>query len=513
MPPPTMPPQTKHRQGHLPHKTRPKLTKEALAQVNTSRKIKTGAYLDGIDDVAATVRKLTDDLAEKHGKVVHKVETALHIGRGALSRGKHKVSSAWSAYQWKEGRDNPGTGVKIATLSAQRKVDYAKLTAEEKAQYVKEHTAHLETRKTGEWVTSKSKTNDAASTSTKLIDELNNLRARTGLEAMLFLVRGNSSIKFNPIAFATPQVLEFVAQVLSMDLQDLLTRMEGFAIQGLAGSGKAIRTVEELREALAKFIDQQLRDVAGVRDIRWRFGSHWEIVSKHRVQIKGWPEHIPFTSLSRAAPSKRVADELGRLWYSGSIHWAPISDEEFDEEFQRREDAITAGKIPSRKVRKDKNTKRPRDDESAGTRPKKKARKSPSPSPSPSRSPSPSTSPSLPVASQSSPRALADLPSLTTSSRAPSSPLSTDWELPFTTASSSTLVDVPPFPEVSLPGFGPLMSSLYEDGPGVLMGDDGSAPGDLQLPWQLPSAQLFGYKDLGDGPLGLNPLGLPLDDE
>ncbi|KAI0043337.1 hypothetical protein FA95DRAFT_1609455 [Auriscalpium vulgare] len=518
---PAMPPknlsQTKHRQGHIPHKPRPKLSAAALAEVNKTRKVKSGAYLDAVDAAAANIRKLTDDLAEKHGKIVHKVETALRIGRGGLSRGKHTKDSAWSAYQWKEGRDNPATGMVIGPLAKLRRANYALITDEEKAQALKEHKAHLETRKKGEWVTSRSKTNDAASTSTKLIDELHALRARTGLEAMLFLVRGNSTIQFNPIAFATPQLVDFIPQVLAMDPQDLLTRMEGFAVQGLAGSGKAIRSVEDLRDALTKFIDQQLQELVGRRDIKWRFGSHWDIVSKYRVQIKGWPEHITFTSLSRAAPSKRLADELGRLWYSGDIRWAPISDEEFDEEFLRREAEIAAGTIPQRKVRKDKNMKRPRgDDDSAGKRPKKKARPSPPPSPSPSRSPSPVhsslPSPSLPRPSPSFPHALESLPSLS-SSRAPSSPLATEWELPsLQTASSSTSSH---FPEVSLPGFGPLMSSLYEDGLGVLVGDDGSQ-GDLHLPWQPTSAYTepsFRYKDLGDAPLGFNPLGLPFDDE
>ena len=52
---------------------------------------------------------------------------------------------------------------------------------------------------------------------------------------MLFVTRGSAEMIFRPTYFCTSRVEHFVSGVLKLDPQEVASRMEGFAIQGLTG--------------------------------------------------------------------------------------------------------------------------------------------------------------------------------------------------------------------------------------------------------------------------------------
>lgn len=58
---------------------------------------------------------------------------------------------------------------------------------------------------------------------------------------MLFTVRGSTSLPLTGMSFATDGVDNFVRDTLKTDPQDLLAKMEGFAIQGVKGTLVYIR--------------------------------------------------------------------------------------------------------------------------------------------------------------------------------------------------------------------------------------------------------------------------------
>lgn len=66
--------------------------------------------------------------------------------------------------------------------------------------------------------------------------QLHNLRSRTGVETLLYATRGTTDIPLQGFAFATEGVQNFVASVMGFDDQDFVTKMEGFAVQGMKGS-------------------------------------------------------------------------------------------------------------------------------------------------------------------------------------------------------------------------------------------------------------------------------------
>jgi hypothetical protein len=52
---------------------------------------------------------------------------------------------------------------------------------------------------------------------------------------MLYATRGSTDLPLRGIAFATEGVEEFMPSVMNIDNQDLISKMEGFAVQGMKG--------------------------------------------------------------------------------------------------------------------------------------------------------------------------------------------------------------------------------------------------------------------------------------
>ena len=65
--------------------------------------------------------------------------------------------------------------------------------------------------------------------------QINNLRSRSGIEAILFITRGSTDTPLNGTCFTTPGVEDFLPSVLKLDKLEFLARMDGYAIQGLKG--------------------------------------------------------------------------------------------------------------------------------------------------------------------------------------------------------------------------------------------------------------------------------------
>jgi hypothetical protein len=65
--------------------------------------------------------------------------------------------------------------------------------------------------------------------------QLENLRLRTGIEALLFLTRGTTDFALNGVSFATEGVADFMSTTVKIDEQDFVHRLEGYALNGLKG--------------------------------------------------------------------------------------------------------------------------------------------------------------------------------------------------------------------------------------------------------------------------------------
>ena len=95
---------------------------------------------------------------------------------------------------------------------------------------------------------------------------------------MCFITRGSTAFSMEPIIFSTDRLNDFIEQVFHIDNQDFVTRVEGFAVQGLKGTlivhiqtyyirsncahnlgaGKSHTKLTELRSAVRNVINQKL---------------------------------------------------------------------------------------------------------------------------------------------------------------------------------------------------------------------------------------------------------------
>ncbi|KAG2052116.1 hypothetical protein BDR06DRAFT_973291 [Suillus hirtellus] len=73
---------------------------------------------------------------------------------------------------------------------------------------------------------------------TAVKNELNNLRSHTRAEAILYAIRGSMDLPLHGVTFTTEGVEEFMTSVMNIDNQDLISKMEGFIIQGIKGFAK-----------------------------------------------------------------------------------------------------------------------------------------------------------------------------------------------------------------------------------------------------------------------------------
>lgn len=84
--------------------SRPRLSAEARAAVNTRRQNATEHYQKDLAEAWEKIDETTADLAANHHKSLRRVQSELHMGRQLL-RTKRTKTSAWNAFCWKKNQD------------------------------------------------------------------------------------------------------------------------------------------------------------------------------------------------------------------------------------------------------------------------------------------------------------------------------------------------------------------------------------------------------------------------
>ncbi|TDL13891.1 hypothetical protein BD410DRAFT_846538 [Rickenella mellea] len=358
------------------------MSKEARECANARRRDASDAYHKNLDKVWFDIQDTVEDLAKGHNKSINAVQTDLRLGRGRIARPRREKTSAWNAFMWKkaqEKRDENGesSGRKsLANLTQNTQTEYSSLTAEEKEVLVKEYEEHKAASTKVERVSTAAKRKDFSHTIGAVEKELMNLNARTGIECMVLATPGSTKLPLQGVYFTTPRVEGFLSSI-NMDPQDLLSRMEGFAVQGLRGTASSHKArMSNIRTELRNHIHAALVEATGCRDAKMKWKNYWQdIVSKYRVVIEVWPENIPFGNLSDIVTNIPDFERLLRKWKTNTIYFRQIDDNEYDKLQVERDEKLESGELeePRRKIRSDKGKKRPRKDSSKGQS-RKKAR-------------------------------------------------------------------------------------------------------------------------------------------
>ncbi|KAI5994435.1 hypothetical protein EDD15DRAFT_2165994 [Pisolithus albus] len=342
------------------------LSANARAALKLNQHDKAERFKRDLDDAWQSLDKVTKTLASKHHKSIRRVENDLHLGHMKF-RSRHSKISAWNAFCWKKGqtmhRSNADGGKNtLLDLVRESRTEYHELSAEDKNRLIEEFSEFREAKAIGVRVTTKSKINDITHTLKAVENELHNLKSRTGVETVLYATRGTTDLPLRGVAFATDGIADFMGSVMGIDTQDLVSKLEGFAVQGIKGAAENHQQrVSNLRATIRNIINSQLQDVTGDPKAKMQWAQYFRnVVTRYQVVIEGWPERIPFANLSSASSSLVQLEVLLRKWQLGATYWKTLSDDELTQLQQRRNEGIENGEIEehSRRTRSDKGKKR-----------------------------------------------------------------------------------------------------------------------------------------------------------
>ncbi|KAG1828057.1 hypothetical protein DFJ58DRAFT_737991 [Suillus subalutaceus] len=345
---------TKSRSRHVqaPPRTRPKVTlsKEARTALKLQRNKKSRQFKDTLDVAWSQINDATRTIATSHHKSIRRVENELYMGHGLLRSKLSKVNT-WNAFCWKKSQDakkeNSSRHGKdtLRTLVCDNKAEYDALSEQEQEALLKEYAEEKQTKATGTRVSTKSKVNDITQTLKAVENELHSLNCRTGAEVVFYMTRGSTDLPIRAITFTTDGVKNFMGSVMGIDNQDLISKMEGFAVQGVQGAAKNHQQrVSQVCGSIQDVINCGLQKVTGepLAKMQWAYYFR-NVVQRYQV--------------SSALPELEM---LLRKWESGATYWKVLDDEEFEQLRRERDDKLDRGDITDRcrRTRSDKGSKR-----------------------------------------------------------------------------------------------------------------------------------------------------------
>ncbi|KAG1770134.1 hypothetical protein EV702DRAFT_1202548 [Suillus placidus] len=357
------------RRVQVPPHTRPKVTlsKEARTALKLQRNEKSRRFKDALDAAWNQIDDATKTIATSHHKSICCVQNDLYLGRGLLRLKCSKVN-LWNTFCWKKSQDvkkdnSSGHGKDVLqSLVRDNKAEYHALSEQEQEALLKEYADEKQTRATGTRVSTKSKVNDITQTLKAIEIELHSLNCRTGAEVMLYMTRGSTDLPLRGITFTTDGVQNFMASVMGIDTQDLVSKMEGFSIQGVRGAAKNHQQhTSQVHGAIRDLINCGLLTGEPRTKMQWAY-YFCNVVQFYQVAIEGWPDRIPFTNLSQVSSALPDLEMLLRKWETGATCWKVLNDEEFEQLRRERNDQLERGEIIDhcRRTRSDKGSKRQR---------------------------------------------------------------------------------------------------------------------------------------------------------
>ncbi|KAI5987053.1 hypothetical protein EDD15DRAFT_2145848, partial [Pisolithus albus] len=335
------------------------LSKEAREALLGERRDRSRRFHDDLENAWSALDKATVNIASTHHKSIQRVQRDLYFN-ATLSRKRTKVS-AWNAFFWKKSLEDriPSNGKTILPgLVQEYRHEYQALSAEDKDTLVKEFEEHKHTKMTGYRVRARSRVNDITQTLSRIENELNSLRCRTGMETLLFAARGSTDITVDGVSFATPGVEGFLGMVMGIDNLTLVSKMEGFAIQGIKGAARNHQDrVSHVRSSIREIINRKLREITGNPDAKMQWSAYFaRVVSRYLVIVDGWPDNIPFVNLSSVSSSLPQLERLLNKWETGEIQWKRITQQELSRMQDERRTQLETGQAiePKRRTRSDK---------------------------------------------------------------------------------------------------------------------------------------------------------------
>ncbi|KAG6373648.1 hypothetical protein JVT61DRAFT_6311 [Boletus reticuloceps] len=315
---------TRRVQPPPPQRLEVTMSAEARTALRTEQHCKAEKFQSDLSAAFRTVDEMVHTLAANHHKSVHRVQTNLYFGHVKFCT--RRKPNPWNAFLPQQGRkrrrlkalglaDNsmyiflllycigetvsnaaPGGKATLPSMVKENLPQYQALDDANKKQLVEDFSDFRVTKAVGTRISMQSKLNDITHTLTAVGTELDNLKAQTGVEAILYATRGTTDLPMKGSAYASEGVEDFMGSVMGLDTPEIISKMEGFVVQGVKG----------------------------------------EIT----VTIKGWLDTIPFANLSTACSGITQLEILLCRWETGKTQWKVLSPKELEELRQERNEQL-----------------------------------------------------------------------------------------------------------------------------------------------------------------------------
>ncbi|KAG1790938.1 uncharacterized protein HD556DRAFT_1241544 [Suillus plorans] len=343
------------------------LSKEARAALTAQRRDKSRRFETDLHSAWTEIDETMKSISSSHHKSFRHVQNELCMGRGMLCYQRLKLN-AWNTFCWKKRNDRKanggGTGKAVLqelVKDEENRTKYHKLMEDEKASLLAEYAEHKQTKTSGIRISAKAKVNDVTHTLKAIENEATH--QLTGVETILYMTRGSTDCPLRGVAFVTEGVSDFMGTVMNIDSQDLVSKMEGFYVQGMQGAAKNHQKPSSaIRGAIRNEINKTLHMSYITRDpkAKMHWANYWRnVVQRYLVIVEGWPDNIPFVNLSSVSSALPDLEMLLRKWQSNAIHWRRLEEDEYLKLLEERNEKLEQGEIAEecRRTRSDKGKK------------------------------------------------------------------------------------------------------------------------------------------------------------
>ncbi|KAI6038053.1 hypothetical protein EDC04DRAFT_2550303, partial [Pisolithus marmoratus] len=287
-------------------------------------------FQDALDAAWHNFDEVSQMLVLKHCKSLWHVQNELHLGHGQF-HSRHNKINAWNAFSWKKDlmqhAANEGNTISpkqhLSDIVKQNALEYQQLSQANKLLLIKEFREFRKDKTTGMCITARSKVNDITHTLGGVKNELCHLKSCTSVEAIFHVTHSTTDLPLCSIAFMTKGIEDFMWSVMGMEMQDVISKMEGFAVQGIKGKHCSLPP-DTTCHYLFIFLYHPLggcsepstmKQITGNprAKMEWQY-YFWNIVSCYHVVVEGWLKIIPFMNLSSASSSLSVLKMLRQKW-------------------------------------------------------------------------------------------------------------------------------------------------------------------------------------------------------
>ncbi|KAG2056747.1 hypothetical protein BDR06DRAFT_981177 [Suillus hirtellus] len=323
------------------------LSKEARVLLTSQHHQKSKGFKTALNDAWLHINKMVKTIASSHHKSIRHVANNLYMGcvlrpctKGL--RFKCLKSNTWNAFFWKKNQEvkdeNAQTSSRkgvLQDLLHNYSDKYRELSQDEKDHLVEEYEENKLLKSTGIRISMKSKINDVTQTLKAIENELNSLKCCTSTGTILYMVRGSTDIPLCGIIFATKGVNDFMVSVMNIDDQHLVSKMEGFAIQGMQGAAHNYKNCCSEKWAL---IRQQIN----------RTLCTFKKIQIHQIMLIFALEEItkvPKATMHKASTSLPKLQMLHDMWKNKLISWRLLDEDKYQWLLQEHNEKVNTGEI------------------------------------------------------------------------------------------------------------------------------------------------------------------------